>query len=701
MNTIELQKPIEYLKGVGPAKADILKKELGIHFYKDLLFYFPYKYIDRTVFHKISELTENSGYVQLKGKISNKYDVGKLNNKRLCAEFTDSTQDSVELIWFKPSKYIEEKLKYNVEYILYGRVSWFNGNISISHPEIEPWQGETAKQAKLMPLYNTSELMKIKYLDSKAIAKLTFQLLKEIYGTMPETLSQEIIEKNSLYDRNKAFVNIHHPVGNEQLSKALYRLKFEELFFLQMNLLKNKINTQHTIQGNIFEKVGNYFNTFYNQHLPFTLTEAQKKVIKEIRNDCGSGKQMNRLLQGDVGSGKTMVAFLTMLIALDNGFQACMMAPTEILAQQHYETLKKWCDQLGIEIFLLTGSTKKSNKNKIQEFAHNGYLKILIGTHSLIEDTVQFQNLGYVVIDEQHRFGVEQRSKLWKKNNIPPHILVMTATPIPRTLAMTLYGDLDVSVIDQLPVGRKKILTQHRSDKARLQVFGFIRKEIEKGRQVYIVYPLIKESEKMDYKDLMDGFESISREFPEPNYHISIVHGKQKQEDRDNEMQRFVQHKTQIMVATTVIEVGVNVPNASIMIIESAERFGLSQLHQLRGRVGRGEYQSYCVLMSGVKLSKDAKLRLDTMVATTDGFEIAEVDLKLRGPGDIQGTKQSGVLDLKIADLSKDNIILEQARKEAVQLLEDDFNLEKSQNSDIKNQLVLSSKNSAIWSKIS
>lgn len=842
-----LNTEIDYLKGVGPARAELLKKELGIYTFGDLLNYYPFRYIDKSKVYSIASVNTDAIHVQLKGKLTNIQTLGERRSKRLVATLTDDT-GSIELVWFKGIKWIAPTLKPNIDYMVFGKPSRFNNKFNISHPDIEPAQQSlVANQINLEGVYFTSEKLSSKGLNAKGIFKIQKNLVSQIKNHIPESLPKYLTEKLNLLNKEQAVINAHTPHNNELLQKALFRLKFEELFYLQLRLLRQKVVKTQTLKGYAFKSIGENFNNFYNNYLPFELTNAQKRVIKEIRADVGSGKHMNRLLQGDVGSGKTVVALLTMLFAIDNGFQACMMAPTEILATQHYEGLKELLKDMDVRIALLTGSTKTAKRREIHEALENGSLNILVGTHALIEDKVQFKNLGYAVVDEQHRFGVAQRSKLWQKGSpslilpkgkeleqiyfkyqttrpstyallkanqqdrkkhtteaeqvlwehlktkqlglkfrrqhiidmfivdfvclskrlvievdgkyhlqskqqevdemrtqilndlgfkvirfaneevigdvdgvvsqieeklkslpfgevrgaLIPHVLVMTATPIPRTLAMTLYGDLDISVIDELPPGRKAISTTHRFDSSRLRVFGFIEQEIAKGRQVYVVYPLIKESEKLDYKDLMDGFDSIERRFPKPNYQISMVHGQMKAADKEFEMQRFVKGETNIMVATTVIEVGVNVPNASVMIIESAERFGLSQLHQLRGRVGRGAEQSYCILMTGNKLSADGKLRMETMVDTNDGFKIAEVDLKLRGPGDIQGTQQSGLLDLNIADLAKDQQILAMARNEAIDVLKQDPNLELEQNHRLVTGLKKLSKTKKNWSRIS
>ncbi|WP_248722785.1 DUF559 domain-containing protein [Seonamhaeicola sp. ML3] len=846
MNTAFLQTPIDYLKGVGPNRADLLRKELGIHTYQDLLNLFPNRYIDRTRYYKINQIQQSNAEIQVVGVIKGFKEVAQKRGKRLVATFQDDT-GTMELVWFRGQKWIRESLKLNTPYVVFGKTNWFNGKFSMPHPDIETTEAhKKGLSSGIQPIYPSTEKLTNKGINNRVISKIVQQLFLETKGRFTETLSPIIISELNLISKSDALLNIHFPKSQELLSKSQSRLKFEELFFIQLQLILKNLIHKSKIKGHNFSKVGDYFNTFFNAHLPFNLTNAQKRVLKEIRLDLGSNAQMNRLLQGDVGSGKTIVAFMSMLMALDNGFQACLMAPTEILSVQHYNGLLEWCNSLNIRIELLTGSTKTSKRKEIHNGLENGDLNILVGTHALLEDKVKFKNLGLAIIDEQHRFGVAQRSKLWRKGppqsshgeeaqavrkkymtarpsaykllkelqienkkhsteaerilweclrnkkldhkfrrqhiidefivdfvsieknlvievdggyhttieqkdadelrtrilneigfkvirftneqvigdidnvlsyitksleslpsgevggaSVPPHILVMTATPIPRTLAMSVYGDLDISVIDELPPGRQAIKTVHRYDKNRLQVFKFIRDEIKKGRQIYIVYPLIQESEKMDYKDLMDGYESISRDFPLPEYQISIVHGKMKPTDKDYEMQRFAKGETQIMVATTVIEVGVNVPNASVMIIESAERFGLSQLHQLRGRVGRGAEQSYCILMTSYKLSNDSKTRLETMVKTNDGFEIAEVDLKLRGPGDVMGTQQSGVLNLRIADIVKDKDILQKARYYAKKTLSDDPRLTKKENENILSTYTALSKFKNIWNYIS
>jgi ATP-dependent DNA helicase RecG len=694
--------PIEYLKGVGPNRGELLRKELGIYKYVDLVNFFPNRYIDRTRYYKINELQNNIAEVQIIGKIINikTVEFGR-NQKRLVATFVDDT-GQMELVWFQGHKWIRESLKLNEICVIFGKCTSFGNAFNMAHPEIELMsEHEQSLRSAMQPVYPSTETLTNRGISNRVINKLMQQLFLETQALFTETLPDYLIDELKLIPKKAALFNIHFPKSTEVLAKAKFRLIFEELFFIQLQLITKNLIRKHKIKGHPFTTVGEYFNDFYQNHLPFQLTNAQKRVIKEIRTDMGSNAQMNRLLQGDVGSGKTIVAFMSMLLALDNGFQACLMAPTEILANQHFVGLSELAETLNINIRILTGSTKIAQRRIIHEELENGTLHILIGTHALLEDKVKFKNLGLAVIDEQHRFGVEQRSKLWKKNVIPPHVLVMTATPIPRTLAMSLYGDLDISVIDELPPGRKPIQTVHRFDSNRLKVWKFLRDEIALGRQIYIVYPLIQESEKMDFKDLMDGYESISRDFPLPQYSISILHGKMKPADKDAEMKRFSEGKTNIMVATTVIEVGVNVPNASVMIIESAERFGLSQLHQLRGRVGRGAEQSYCILMTSHKLSSDSKTRMETMVQTNDGFEIAEVDLKLRGPGDLMGTQQSGVLNLQIADLVRDRDTLALARNYALQLLKEDAGMQKPEHAALRAVFIEMTKKKNIWNYIS
>lgn len=689
------------MKGVGPKKAALLASELGIRTPHDLLFYFPFRYSDRSTIISVSQIESENVAIQLIGTIEHIREAGDKFRKRLTAIFRDES-GTIELVWFKGIKQIQEYLKPNTVYILYGKPSLYKGRYTLQHPEIEP--AETARIAMgstLKPVYNTTEKCAAAGLNSNGIAKLTKTAIEELFPTISDNLPVALRKKFKLMDRGDALRQVHLPTDAEQLELARRRLKFEELFYLQVEIVKNKMHHTRLEHGALFQKVGDLFHTFYNTHLPFELTGAQKRVMKEIRSDVARGQHMNRLIQGDVGSGKTMIAVLSALIAIDNGYQACLMAPTEILAQQHFHGIAELLNDLPIQVGMLTGSTPKGERKIILEMLLNGQLHLLIGTHALIEPWVQFQKLGLCIIDEQHRFGVMQRAALWKKAELPPHVLVMTATPIPRTLAMTIYGDLDVSVIDELPPGRKPITTWWKSDSRREEVFAFLEKEIALGRQVYIVYPLIEESEAMDYKDLQDGYESIARRFPLPRYAISIVHGKMKSEARDIEMDRFIRGETQIMVATTVIEVGVNVPNASVMVIESAERFGLSQLHQLRGRVGRGAEQSYCILMTGHKLSAEGKIRMETMVRTTDGFEISETDLQLRGPGDLSGTQQSGIVNLKIADLAKDQRILSAARETALEIFDRDPYLEYPENALIRNELELRGKQKSDLSKIS
>lgn len=681
MAEISLITPIEYLKGVGQHKAEILKKELSVFTFQDLLQYYPFRYIDRTRFYKVRELNGNLPLVQIIGRVISKEIVGEKQARRLVIQLKDDT-GVMELVWFRALKWIDRILHPGLAIIVFGKPTEFNGKISISHPEVEVYNPAARKvgNLSLQPVYNSTEKLKQNQLDSKGIQRLLENLTDVSDALVRETIPDYILKKYNLVSRSEALKAVHFPADQSALDAALRRLKFEELFFIQLKLLRNKLLRTEKFKGCVFGKVGDKFNEFYSSKLPFDLTNAQKRVLKEIRMDTQRGVQMNRLLQGDVGSGKTVVALMTMLLAVDNGYQACIMAPTEILARQHYLSIQHLVGADFVQVELLTGSTKKKDRTRIHQSLLDGSLHILIGTHALIEDPVQFKNLGLAIIDEQHRFGVEQRAKLWRKNSIPPHMLVMTATPIPRTLAMTLYGDLDVSVIDELPAGRKPIKTIHLYENQRLRMFGFMRQEIARGRQVYVVYPLIKESEKLDLLHLEAGIEAISRAFPLPEFRISIVHGKMSAADKEFEMQRFVKHETQIMVATTVIEVGVNVPNASVMVIENSERFGLSQLHQLRGRVGRGAEQSYCILMSTNKLSADGKIRLETMVRTNDGFEISETDLKLRGPGNIEGTQQSGVLDLKLADLAQDQHILQVARNEVIAVFEADPALASEEN---------------------
>ena len=696
-----LQTSIEYLKGVGPNRADLLNKELKIFTFQDLLYFFPNRYIDRSRFYKISDLPKNNSEVQLKGKITNVEIISQKSGKRLVAFFSDG-ENTIELLWFRGYRWIKESLKKNVPYIIFGRINWFKGKPNIPHPEMDP-ESEFIKRPsqKLKPIYPSTESLLSKGMSQRVILNLLINLFNEFKTDLGESLPDYLIKKYNFIGKHEAIRNIHFPENQKTLSMAQERLKFEELFYIQLQLILKNNRRKKKIKGLVFKKVGDGFNSFFKNNLNFELTNAQKTVIKEIRKDLGSGRQMNRLLQGDVGSGKTIVGLMAILIAFDNGYQSCIMAPTEILAQQHFQSISKFLSNLDITVELLTGNTKKSHRDLINRNLKNGKLNILIGTHSIIEEKVNFLNLGLAIIDEQHRFGVAQRARLWKKNITPPHVLVMTATPIPRTLAMTLYGDLDVSVINELPPGRKEVKTYHQFDSNRLKVYKFIKEEIKSGAQVYIVYPLIQESEKMDYKDLMDGYESISRYFPAPEFQISVVHGKMKSSDKEYEMNRFIKRETNIMVATTVIEVGVNVTNASVMIIESSERFGLSQLHQLRGRVGRGNKQSYCILMSDKKLSQDARKRLKTMTQTNNGFKIAETDLAIRGPGNIMGTEQSGVLKLKIADLITDNLKLKNARNEAIEILKKDSDLLLVENKIIKKTLFSMKAYKNMWNYIS
>ena len=698
---MNLNNPIYYIKGVSNVRASLLSAELGLTKINDLLHFFPFRYIDRTKFYKINALIDNNSDIQIIGRIISLKTIEQKKGSRLIAKFSDET-GTMDLVWFKGHKWLKNSIKMNTPYVIYGKLNHFKGNFSIVHPEMDLLEEYKKKiQTKLQPVYPSTEKLINSGLSTKIFREYIRNILAHIYDQIQESLSIEIISNQGLLGKKEALLNIHFPTSPEMLERAQYRLKFEEFFFIQLQLVRKKLIRKNKIKGYVFAKVGAIFNEFYNHNLPFNLTNAQKVVLKEIRNDVASNAHMNRLLQGDVGSGKTIVALLAMLLAIDNGFQASIIAPTEILATQHFKAIDELLQNVDVSVALLTGSSSVRKRKEIHENLENGKLNILVGTHALLEDKVKFQNLGIAIIDEQHRFGVAQRSKMWQKNNLPPHILVMTATPIPRTLAMSVYGDLDISVIDELPPGRKEVKTVHRNDSNRLAVFKFMKQEIQKGGQVYVVYPLIQESQAMDYKDLMDGYESISREFPVPKYQISIVHGKMKASDKEYEMQRFVKGQTQIMVATTVIEVGVNVPNASIMVIESSERFGLSQLHQLRGRVGRGADQSYCILLSSFKLSSEAKTRLKTMVETSDGFKIAEVDLKLRGPGNLMGTQQSGVLNLKIADVVKDTAILSRARNSAIDILKDDPNLSKVENSMIKNTYSEISKTTGAWSNIS
>jgi ATP-dependent DNA helicase RecG len=690
--------PIEFLKGVGPQRAELIQKELRLFTFGDFIQHYPFRYEDRTKFYQVLEVNETMPYVQLKGKISHREVIGTGFKKRLTALFTDETGE-LELVWFQGIQWVLDKIKPGVEYVVFGKPNRYGSKLSIAHPEIDLVSNKIDVGGFLQPVYSITEKLRARHIDSKFIGKCQQEILKGAQSHIRETLPSPILSSLKLINKKDALLHIHFPQNQEWLIAAQSRLKFEELFYIQLRLIKMKLVRQEKFKGQVFNDTA-MLTQFYNEHLPFPLTEAQKRVIREIYVDLKSGKQMNRLLQGDVGSGKTIVGFICMLICVGSGRQAALMAPTEILAQQHYANLKKYAEKMNVTIALLTGSTKKAVRNVLHESLQNGELKILVGTHALLEEEVKFNKLGLAVIDEQHRFGVAQRSKLWQKNtDVYPHVLVMTATPIPRTLAMTLYGDLEISVIDELPKGRKPILTMHRFDSNRLMINGFIKKQIEEGRQIYIVYPLIEESEKLDLKHLMDGYESIARAFPEVP--ISIVHGRMKPKDKDYEMARFVKGETKIMVATTVIEVGVDVPNASVMIIENAERFGLSQLHQLRGRVGRGAEQSYCILITDYKLGAESRERMQTMVRTNNGFEIAETDLKLRGPGDLMGTQQSGALDLLIADLAKDGHLLEQAREAATSVLKDDPDLIKPENRMIKIQVESVKKAAVNWSRIS
>lgn len=690
---------IKYLQGVGPQRAAILNKELGIYSLHDLLYYFPYKYVDRSRLYYIHEIDGNMPYIQLKGEILSFETIGEGRQRRLVAHFSDGT-GVIDLVWFQGIKYLTGRYKVHTEYIIFGKPTMFNGRVNVAHPDIDVSSELVLSTMGLQPYYNTTEKMKRGMLNSRALEKLAANMFSLLVEPLPETLPYWLVEKYHLLTLDEALRNIHFPKNPELLRKAQYRLKFEELFYVQLNILRYSKDRQRKFRGLIFGKVGETFNMFYEKNLPFELTNAQKRVIKEIRKDMGSGRQMNRLLQGDVGSGKTLVALMSMLIAIDNGYQACLMAPTEILAGQHYETICRLLFGLNVRVELLTGSVKGKKREEILKGLLTGDVHILIGTHAVLEDTVNFYSLGMVVIDEQHRFGVAQRAKLWNKNVSPPHVLVMTATPIPRTLAMTLYGDLDVSVIDELPPGRKPVQTIHQFDNRRVSLYQGIRKQIEEGRQVYIVYPLIKESEKIDIKNLEEGYEHICEAFP--GYKVSKVHGKMKPVEKEEEMQRFVNGETQIMVATTVIEVGVNVPNASVMVIENAERFGLSQLHQLRGRVGRGADQSYCILVTTYKLTEETRKRLEIMVRTNDGFEIAEADLKLRGPGDLEGTQQSGIaLDLKIADIARDGQLLQYVREVAQKIVDEDVAGVKPENEILWKQLKALRKTNVNWAAIS
>jgi ATP-dependent DNA helicase RecG len=693
-----LSTPIEFLKGVGPQRAATLQSELGIFSFRDILNHFPFRYQDRSVFHEIRDIHLVDNYLQLKGKITYIGEVGTGRHRKLSARFEDNS-GTVDLIWFQGIQWVKANLRVGETYLLFGKPKAYNQQWTIPHPELTKW-GEQSTDLGLQAMYSSTEKLNLKGLNAKSIGKIIQGLLPQIKHQIPEVLPNYLTEELHLISKEQAYFSIHAPKNEVEYKQARYRLKFEELFFLQLELLLRKEIRAKKMKGFIFSELGNHFNTFYTKHLPFELTNAQKRVLKEIRKDFLNGEHMNRLLQGDVGSGKTLVALLTILMGIDNGYQGALMAPTEILATQHYESLRELVGDLPIEIALLTGSTKKARRTEIHEGLQNGSIHLLIGTHALLEDVVQFSNLGIVVIDEQHRFGVAQRSKMWGKNTTPPHVLIMTATPIPRTLAMTFYGDLDVSIIDELPPGRKPIQTIHRRENHRPKLLQFIKEQISIGRQIYIVYPLIQESEKLDFKNLQEGYELIIEAFPAPQYQVSMVHGKLKPAEKEAEMQRFVKAETQIMVATTVIEVGVNVPNASVMVIESAERFGLSQLHQLRGRVGRGAEKSFCILMTGDKLSKESMKRMDTMVMTNDGFQISEVDLQLRGPGDLMGTQQSGVLDLKLADLSRDGQIVSLAREKAREILEKDPDLLLDENLPLNQRMRQVLKSRPNWGRI-
>ncbi|MBT4232280.1 MAG: ATP-dependent DNA helicase RecG [Flavobacteriaceae bacterium] len=696
-----LNTSIDYLKGVGPNRSDILKKEFQIFTYDDLLNFFPFRYIDRTKFYKISEIQKSNADVQIIGRFTDIYYFKNIKSNRLIGTFNDGNQ-IIEIVWFKATKWIEKSIKLNTDYVLYGKPNWYLNKFSIAHPELDVFSEFKNKQVEgLLPIYSSNERVLSRGITNKFFREVIFNIINTSINFLKENLSKEINEKYSLISKQQAYRNIHFPSNHELLSKAEFRLKYEEFFYLQLEFLMSNISKKSKFKGFNFSKVGDSFNKFYKSHLPFLLTNAQKRVIKEIRKDFSSNAQMNRLLQGDVGSGKTIVALLSSLIAIDNNFQVCFLAPTEILAQQHFNSLNDSLNKINITVNILTGSSTKKDRIKLFSDLINGEINILVGTHAVLEDNVRFKNLGFVIIDEQHKFGVAQRSKLWKKNITPPHVLVMTATPIPRTLAMSVYGDLDISIIDELPPGRKAVKTVHRSDRNRLEIFKFLKDEINKGRQVYVVYPLIEESKKLDYKDLMDGYESISREFPNSKYQISILHGRMKSEDKAIEMKRFKEGKTNIMVSTTVIEVGVNIPNASVMVIESSEKFGLSQLHQLRGRVGRGSENSYCILMTSNKLSSDARKRIKTMTSTNDGFKVAEVDMEIRGPGNLLGTQQSGLLNLKLANIITDKEILESARDDVKKIISVDQRLVKVENKLIKEEFNKKTKNTLLWKHIS
>lgn len=696
-----MSNPIEYLKGVGPQRAELLQKELNIFTFQDILEHFPFRHVDKTKVNLISDITPQTEYIQVAGNLVNVEVMGVKNTKRLVAQIKDKS-GFLELVWFQGVSWIQKMLVPGQSYLVYGKLSFFQNNVQIVHPEIELWTPDK-KEGKsfLEPVYPATEKLKARGLGGRQIAKLTQVLLNLLQEReLPENLPGKILRQLKLMKRFEAYRQIHFPSSPPQFEEAVRRLKFEELFMAQLRLSLIRSKRHRFSHGVVFDKVGEQFNTFYKKYLPFELTGAQKRVIKEIRADTGTGKQMNRLLQGDVGSGKTMVALLTMLLAIDNGYQACLMAPTEILAKQHFASIKEFLKEMPVSVELLTGSTKTKERKKILKELLEGSAQILIGTHAVIEDIVQFQSLGIVIVDEQHKFGVAQRARLWEKSTVPPHVLVMTATPIPRTLAMTAYGDLDYSVIDELPPGRQPIVTVHRYESQRSRVMHFLQAEIDKGRQVYIIFPLIEESDKLDYENLMRGYETVKGYFPEPKYWISMVHGKQPAEQKETNMNRFVKGDTQIMVSTTVIEVGVNVPNASVMVIESAEKFGLSQLHQLRGRVGRGAEKSYCILLSGTKLGNEARERIRILTATNNGFEIAEKDMELRGPGDIEGTRQSGMLNFKLANIVQDRSLLELAKSMVALTIESDPDLVSAENLPLKNFLQ-QQKGKMAWSKIS
>ena len=701
MNNDILNTSIEFLKGIGPNRAKLIKSELKISTFKDLLFQFPFRYIDKTSYHKISDINSTNTEIQIIGKISDLKEVGSGYKKRLVAKFVDNT-GCIELVWFKTTKWLIDSIKLNTNYIAYGKLNSFKGNYSIAHPELELYdEAKLKKRTKLNAVYPSSELLNKRGITNKVIIGLIQELLISVNKEIKENLPKYLMEKFKLLGRRESLIIVHKPRNLIELKRAVYRLKFEEIFYLQLRLIKKNINRKEKIKGYNFKVIGNKFEIFFKDYLPFELTNAQKRVLKEIRKDLGSGAQMNRLLQGDVGSGKTIVAFMSALIAIGNGYQACIMTPTEILSHQHYKKFIEVCKSLNINVKTLTGSSKAKYKKDVKESLANGSIDLLIGTHALIYDGVNFKNLGIAIIDEQHKFGVAQRSKLWHKNDLPPHVLIMTATPIPRTLAMSAYGDLDMSIINELPPGRKEINTIHQSSRERLKLIDFLKTQIDNGRQAYIVYPLIKESEKLDFKDLLDGYESFSRDFPMPKYQISIVHGKMKNEEKEYEMQRFIENKTQILVSTTVIEVGVDIPNATVMVIESAERFGLSQLHQLRGRVGRGSHQSYCFLITGYKKTKESKIRMETMVATNDGFVIAEKDLELRGPGNIMGTQQSGEMPLRITNLVSDSQLIQKIRSLVQKILDKDPKLLNENNKEILNYLKKTFGKKNIWEYIS